>query len=146
MTLLRNLSRMFPSLLKEQPPEKPWKAEADKVRLLAAPCPVCESNDLAGHRYALFASQLAVVATEELKRFCALFHAHRWQELNQIRKFDGRWNAALMYVVFCHHGGYMMIVRDPVELYDASNVIEIARFDDEEADNIRSLQVELHEL
>jgi hypothetical protein len=101
---------------------------------------------LSGHRYALFASQIASEVTDDLKQFFVLFREHRWQELSQIREFEGRWNAALIYAVFCHRGGYMMAVRDPVELYDASNVLEVIQFDEDEAEKIRSLPIELHEL
>lgn len=128
------------------PVAEPWTATTDKIRRLATPCPVCNNKDLSGHRYALFASQVAAEVTDELKQFFALLGERRWQELSQIREFEGRWNAAIVHAVFCHSGGYMMVVRDPVELYDASNVIEVIRFDEVEAATIRSLSIEMHEL
>jgi hypothetical protein len=146
MTRFGILSRIFPSLFKEQLPAEPWKATTDKVRSLATPCPICGNNDLAGHRYAPFASQIAAEVTDELKQFFALFREHRWQELKQIQEFEGRYNAAIIYAVFCHRGGYMMVVRDPFELYESPNVLEVIRFDEDEAERIRSLSTELHEL
>jgi hypothetical protein len=146
MTKFGILSRTFFGLFKDQPSANPWQAEADKVRSLATPCPICGNRDLSGHWYTLFASQIAAEVTDELKQFFALFRERRWQELHQICEFEGRWNAALTYAVFCHRGGYMMAVRDPVELYDASNVLEVIQLDEDEVEKIRSLPIELHEL
>jgi hypothetical protein len=140
------LNHVFPGRPPLYPAGEEWKATREEIRRLASPCPVCNQIDLNGHQYAEFASQLAAEVTDELKQFFALFREHRWQELRQIREFEGRWNAAIIYAVFCHRGGYMMAVRDPVELYDSSSIIEVIRFNEDEAGKIRSLLIELHDL
>ncbi len=139
-------TRMSFEFFKKVQPSDTWQATTQDVRELATPCPVCKNYNLAGHRYALLASQVAAEVTDELKHFFAFFRERRWQELSRIREFEGRWNAALIYAVICHRGGCMMAVRDPVELLDASNVLELIPFDEEEAEGIRSLPIELREL
>jgi len=113
---------------------------------MATPCPICENKVLTGHKYAFFACQVAAEDTDELKEFISLFRERRWQELKEVNRFEGGSNAAIVYALFCHRGGFMMAVRDPVELYDSSNVIGVIRFDEDEAERIRSLSIELHEL
>jgi hypothetical protein len=94
----------------------------------------------------LLASQVAEKQTEELKAFFLLYKERRWEELSSIQEFKGTANAAFLYVVFCGLRGCVIAIRDPFELYDADELLDLTVIDEKEAEKLLSLAVELHEL
>jgi hypothetical protein len=127
-------------------PVDPWAATAKAIRRLIARCPICGKTELTGHRCFLLASQVAEKQTEELKAFFLLYKERRWEELSSIQEFKGTANAAFLYVVFCGLRGCVIAIRDPFELYDADELLDLTVIDEKEAEKLLSLAVELHEL
>jgi hypothetical protein len=146
MGLKSFLSHVFPPRPPLCPEGDKWKATTDEIRRIASPCPVCNQTDLNGHQYGLFASQIAATTSPELTKFFELYRAHSWQELNSIREFNGMFNAVILYTVVCPKGTCMAMVRDPVELYDAKELLEVILLGEEEAVEVRALPSEMHDL
>jgi len=140
------LVQLFPEFFMKEPPKDPWFATSEDVRRLVTPCPICQSEDLTGHLYGEFASQIAAADSDELKEFFRLFRERRWQQLHQIHGFEGKSDAAVVYVLFCSRIGCMLVVRDPVELYDCSSVLDIVRLNEDEVKTVQSLSPDLHGL
>ncbi|MFZ1084068.1 MAG: hypothetical protein WAN35_03785 [Terracidiphilus sp.] len=122
------------------------KATSDAIRRITSPCPVCNQSDLNGHQYTEFASQIAKEVTDELKDFFRLFSEKRWRELNSISEFDGKFNAAVLYAFFCPEGACMIAVRDPEELFENMELLDVILLGEEEAVDIKSMRIELHDL
>lgn len=55
-------------------------------------------------------------------------------------------NAVILYTVVCPKGTCMAMVRDPVELYDAKELLEVILLGEEEAVEVRALPSEMHDL
>ncbi|MGD0940382.1 MAG: hypothetical protein ABR905_11785 [Terracidiphilus sp.] len=146
MTLAGILARLIPEFFMREPQEDSWLATTEEVRRLATPCPICQSKDLTGHLYGEFASQIAAENSDELKEFFHLYSEHRWQQLNQIHRFEGKSNAAIVYAFFCHRFGCMLVVRDPFELYDSSSVLDLVKLNEDEMKTVQSLSMELRSL
>ena len=124
-------------------------AAARKIQRLASPCLACgkqkiEHND--GHTYALIASEIAVPESADLEFFCKPWKEHRWTELNQIQRFDGSKNAALVYAIRCSMGIKVIAVRDPVELFDAGSVLGLVVLNDQETSQIQRLPLTFVEI
>lgn len=111
-----------------------------------SPCPVCGKTELTGHGYFLLASQVAENQTDELKAFFDLYKQRRWEELSKIREFKGTADAVLVYVMLCSSRGCAFAVRDPFELYGSDELLDLTPIGEQEVGQLRSLQVELHEL
>jgi hypothetical protein len=146
MGLKSLLCRVFPSRPPLYPEGEEWKATREEIRRIASPCPVCHQTDLSGHQYGLLASQIAATTSPELKKFFELYRAHSWQELYSIREFDVMFNAAILYSLICPKGTCMVMVRDPFELYDADELLDVILLGEEEAAEVKALQVEMHDL
>jgi hypothetical protein len=144
------LKSFLRQILPPRPPLYPegeeWKATREEIRRIASPCPVCNQIDLSGHQYGLFASQIAATTSPELMKFFELYRAYCWLELSSIREFDGMYNAAILYSVSCPKGTCMLMVRDPFELYDCDESLDVILLGEEEAVEVRALQVEVHDL
>ncbi|MFP5234496.1 MAG: hypothetical protein ACLGSD_01225 [Acidobacteriota bacterium] len=123
-----------------------WAATTEELRRIASPCAVCGKEDLSGHFYGEFASHIARSNSPELREFYDLYRARRWQELRRIREFEGRFNAAILYALFCPEGSCILAVRDPAELYDADELMSMTILNDQESAIIREMQVETHAL
>jgi hypothetical protein len=121
-------------------------ATAEEIRRLITSCPVCGKNELTGHRFSLLASQVAEKQTEELDAFFRLYKERRWEELSKIREFNGSANAAIVDVLFCGSRGCAFVTRDPFELYDAAELLDLVVLSEEEAQSVLALPMELHEL
>jgi hypothetical protein len=137
---------VFPKQAPLFPLGEEWKATRDQIRRIASPCPVCNQVDLSGHMYGDFASQIATPDSPKLREFFEFFKARRWRELNQIHEFDGRFNAAILYLFHCRNGACILAVRDPYELYDSKQVLDVAMLGEAEIENIRSMPIDLKEL
>jgi hypothetical protein len=146
MGLKSFLNRVFPGRPPLYPAGEEWKATRDEIRRIASPCPVCNQIDLSEHQFGLFASQIAATTSPELEKFIELYRARCWRDLNSIRGFEGRFNAVILYALFCPRGVCMLMVRDPVELYDSNELLEMTLLGKEEAVEIKSLQIETHDL
>lgn len=146
MGLKSFLNRVFPGRTPLYPVGEEWKATREEIRRIASPCPVCNQTDLNGHQYGLFASQIAADVTDDLKEFIRLFREKHWRELNSIKEFDGGFNAVILYALFCPKGVCIMMVRDPVELFDCDELLEVIVLGEEEAVEIKSMRIELHDL
>lgn len=140
------LKRFFPREHPIDSIEDQWKATTDEIRRIATPCPVCSQNNLRGHQYGLFASQIAATVSPELDSFFELYRSRHWQELNSIKEFNGGLNVAILYALVCPKGACMLVVRDPVELYDSSNLLDLILVNQEEVERIVAMPVEWHDL
>lgn len=117
---------------------------AEEIRRLASPCPICGKQRLEeddGHQYALFASEIARDRTGKLQSFFDLYKARRWAELRAIQNFEGTANAALIYAFKCEARTAMLALRDPYELHESYELLDLVLLKDEEAQFIRSLPV-----
>jgi len=94
-----------------------------------------------GHEYSLFASEIAREHSPELLHFFQLYKAQSWAELNRIHNFDGRFNAALIYIVRCNRGLSALAVRSPEELWDSDSLLDVVVLDDRGAAAIKILPV-----
>ena len=61
--------------------------------------------------------------------------------LNQILHFEGSSNAALVYAVQCDGGMGIMAVRSPVELWDASSLLDSTVLDRAESEIVLGLPI-----
>ena len=117
-------------------------ATARIIRRLLGPCPICNQKGLDGHTYAEVASQKSPANTEALRYFCELYVSRKWSELNQIHEFDADVNALIIYGLFClRGGGSMLAVRSAADLYEHDSLEEVILFDEQEAEVIRSLPI-----
>ena len=115
---------------------------ADDIRRFICPCSACGKEQVQhgdGHQYALLASEIAREASAELRHFFQLYKDQNWVGLHQIRKFDGSFNAALIYAVQCIGGITMLAVRSPVELYESDSLLDAIVLDESEATLIKAL-------
>ena len=94
-----------------------------------------------GHSYALLASEIARKESLDLKHFFHLYKSRNWVDLNQIQRFDGEFNAALIYAVQCARGITVLVVRSPEELYETDSLLDAVVLDESEATAIKSLPV-----
>jgi hypothetical protein len=111
---------------------------------LVSPCPACGKKQVEkgdGHEYALLASEIARESSPDLLHFFELYKNREWSELAQIRRFEGAFNAALIYVVRCGGGMTVVVVRSPVELYESDSVLEAVVLDAASAEAIESLHI-----
>ena len=118
----------------------------DKILRFISPCPACGKESVRykdGHSYALLASEIANEESQhELKRFFELYRSRSWVDLNQIKRFDGGFNAALLYAVRCPSGVIVLLVRSPVELIEDDSLLDALVLDEGEStaiDNLLSL-------
>ncbi|HEY2859893.1 MAG TPA: hypothetical protein VGJ21_15840 [Terracidiphilus sp.] len=125
---------------------EPWQATAAGIRRIASPCPICDKTDLSEHAFGEFASQIAIEGSKDLAHFFDLYRARGWTELRQIRLFEGRYNAAILYVFICAKGSCMLLVKDPVELFENAELLHVTVFDDQEAAMIKEMLIETHSL
>lgn len=131
-------------LIAPQPSSDSHSATDDNIRRFICPCPACgkgvvEHGD--GHRYALLASEIAREESQDLKHFFQLYKSRNWADLNQIQRFEGAFNAALIYAVQCAGGIAVLAVRSPVELYEDDSLLDAVVLEESEAAAINSLPV-----
>jgi hypothetical protein len=132
------------TFLKPQPSSDPCNATDDNIRAFLCPCPACGKEVVKqgdGHRYALLASEIASEESQELRHFFRLYRSRNWTSLNRIQRFEGAFNAALIYVVQCTGGITVLAVRSPVELFEDDSVLDAVVLDESEAIAINSLRV-----
>src|SRR4051794_34179299 len=97
-----NLHSWLKRVLKTHPTSVSSNATADDIRRFICPCPACGNGQVQhvdGHQHALLASEIAHEPSAELGHFFHLYKNRNWAELNQIQRFDGAFNAALIYAV-----------------------------------------------
>lgn len=116
----------------------------DKIGCFISPCPACgkkvvEHGD--GHSYTLLASEIAREESKDLKDFFQLYKSRSWADLNQIQRFEGAFNAALLYAVQCAGGITVLLVRSPVELFEDDSLLDVVVLDESEATAIKRLPV-----
>lgn len=132
------------TILKAHHPSDTGNPTDDKILRFICPCPACgkevvERGD--GHSYALLASEIAREESQDLKHFFQLYKSRNWVDLNQIQRFEGAFNAALVYVVQCTGGITLIAVRSPVELYEDDSLLDAVVLDESEATTINCLPV-----
>jgi hypothetical protein len=93
------------------------------LRRLVSRCSVCGA-DLSRHRFAQMASTVAtkdnIRSVQELLRH---LQQHEWDALTRYKDFRGDQNAVLVYsITGLHNGGMVILIRDPVELYEPAEV------------------------
>jgi hypothetical protein len=140
------LNRLFAGSERQEPAADPWSATRDEIRRIASPCPICGKQDLSGHAFGEFASETAVEDSKELAHFFDLYRVRQWPHLRQIRKFEGRYNAAILYLFLCANGSCMLAVKNPVELFESDELLHFTVLDDHEIAMIEEMQVETHPL
>jgi hypothetical protein len=112
----------------------------DKILRFISPCLACGKKEVEhgdGHSYALLASEIAREESKDLKDFFQLYKSRNWADLNKIQRFEGAFNAAVLYAVQCTGGITMLVVRSPVELYEDDSLLEAVVLDDSEATAIK---------
>jgi hypothetical protein len=139
----------FGTVLMSHHPPDDVGATGQTILRLISPCPACGKQRVkAGdaHQYALLASEIAREDSQELSYFFQLYKDHSWAELNQIQNFDGRFNAALIYVVRCDRGITVLAVRSPEEFWDSDSLLDAVVLDDRDAAAINSLPLSFETL
>ena len=109
-----------------------------------SPCRACGKEVVKlgdGHSYTLLASEIAREESKDLKHFFQLYDGRRWADLNQIKRFEGAFNAALLYAVQCSGGITVLLVRSPVELFDDDSLLNAVVLDEAEASAIDTLHL-----
>jgi hypothetical protein len=108
------------------------------------PCRACGKEVVKrgdGHSYTVLASEVARKESEDLKLFFDLYKGRRWADLNQIKRFEGAFNAALLYGVQCTGGMTVLLVRSPEELFEDDSLLDAVVLDEAEADAIDMLHL-----
>jgi hypothetical protein len=116
----------------------------DTILRFISPCPACgkeivEHGD--GHSYALLASEIAREESKDLENFLQLYKSRNWADLSQIQRFEGAFNAALLYAVQCTGGITVLLVRSPVELFEDDSLLDAVVLGETEFTAIRGLPV-----
>lgn len=114
-----------------------------------SPCPACgkavvERGD--SHSYTLLASEIAREESQDLKHFFHLYKTRDWLALNQVQRFEGAFNSALIYAVRCTGGIKMLAVRSPVEIYENDSLVDAVVLDETEAITISGLPLAFRNL
>jgi hypothetical protein len=138
MSLLRWLRRVSAP----HPSSDRGNSTDDDIRRFICPGPACGKEQVEhedGHRYALVASEIAREKSQDLEHFFDLYKNRNWTNLNQIQRFDGAFNAALIFAVQCNGGITVVAVRSPVELYESDSLLDVIVLDESEAAMIKSL-------
>jgi hypothetical protein len=87
-------------------------------RWLVGPCSRCPRL-LTEHDWAMFASTVASPQNKpRLIEFFEKVKAHDWCSVAAYTDFDATENDVLVYAVRCVSGGFVAVVRSPVELYE----------------------------
>ena len=119
-------------------------ATDDKIHQFIRPCPACGKEEIEhgdGHRYAQFASEIAREESQDLRLFFELYKSRIWANLSQIHRFEGAFNAVLLYAVQCNGGMTVLAVRSPVELYEDDSLLDAVVLDKSEVAAINSLPI-----
>jgi hypothetical protein len=116
----------------------------DKILRFISPCLACgekvvEHGD--GHSYALLAFEIAREESKDLKDFFQLYKSRNWADLNQIKRFEGAFNAALLYAVQCTGGITVLVVRSPVEPFEDDSLLDAVVLDESDAAAIKAFPV-----
>ncbi|HVP43157.1 MAG TPA: hypothetical protein VMS96_06970 [Terriglobales bacterium] len=102
-------------------------------------CPAC-GRTLAGHRWAILASDIAEPSTKErLKTLFGLFKAHEWAELSKTKQFDPAKNALEFFALLCNSGGVVSAVRNPFELLEPHELLAVETINSMESTEIERL-------
>ena len=102
-------------------------------------CPAC-SGGFAAHNVATFAMTVAREETSQRTNdFLQALQDQRWRDAKSFHEFDGAHNAAVAKVLRCTSGSLvLLIVRDPVELYESSSLLACEVLSSEVADALNS--------
>jgi hypothetical protein len=98
-------------------------ATAQVLRVLLSHCPVCR-GELSRHRFAEIASTTASESNRSrVTELIGHVRQHRWEELTDYKDFRGDQNALVVYAILGpHEQGAVILVRDPVELYENDEI------------------------
>jgi hypothetical protein len=116
----------------------------EKILHFICPCRACGKEVVKrgdGHSYALLASEIAREESQDLKRFFELYNSRRWEDLNQIKRFEGAFNAAILYAVQCTGGITVLLVRSPVELFEDDSLLDAVVLDEIGASAINGMHL-----
>ncbi len=116
----------------------------EKILQFMCPCRACGKEVVKrgdGHSYTLLASEIAHEESQDLKQFFRLYNSRRWADLNQIKRFEGAFNAALLYAVQCTGGITLLLVRSPVELFEDDSLLDAVVLDEAEVSAINMLHL-----
>ena len=116
----------------------------EKILQFLCPCRACGKEVVKrgdGHSYTLLASEIAHEESQDLKQFFQLYNSRRWADLNQIKRFEGAFNAALLYAVQCTGGITLLLVRSPVELFEDDSLLDAVVLDEAEVSAINMLHL-----
>jgi hypothetical protein len=113
---------------------------ATKIRRLVSRCSVCKAA-LSGHRFAEIASTVATEANKSnVQKLLKHVKEHQWSALLGYRDFQADQNTVIVYLIAGPHtGGMVVLIRDPVELYEGAELYLQEQLDTDELEAIVTL-------
>ncbi|MGA8090005.1 MAG: hypothetical protein WCA10_22225 [Terracidiphilus sp.] len=146
---MRLIDRLRTALKPQQFTAPPYLSDMsdstdEKILQFMCPCRACGKEVVKrgdGHSYTLLASEIAHEESQDLKQFFRLYNSRRWADLNQIKRFEGAFNAALLYAVQCTGGITLLLVRSPVELFEDDSLLDAVVLDEAEVSAINMLHL-----
>lgn len=96
---------------------------ANKLRQILGTCPICRC-DFTEHRFLQLASTVAIEDNKRrVQNLIEAFKGRRWDVVAGFKEFRSDANAAVAYIIAGPHGGAVaLLIRDPVELYEPSEL------------------------